>query len=92
VDGVRRAAAWCFRDRRTGRIVVGQFPNPPLIAFLALSIASRLVGPSGRLDDGLRAAATGALAWWAVDEVLRGVNPWRRSLGVAGLVVVAGRL
>jgi hypothetical protein len=27
-----------------------------------------------------------ALAWWAVDEVLRGVNPWRRFLGLAGCV------
>ena len=92
MDGVRRAVAWWFRDRRTGRIVVGQFPNPPLVAFLALAVATRLVGSTGRLDDVLRAGATGALAWWAADEVLRGVNPWRRSLGVAGLVVVARRL
>jgi hypothetical protein len=27
----------------------------------------------------------GALFFWAGDEVLRGVNPWRRCLGVAVL-------
>ena len=92
MDGVRRAAAWCFRDRRTGRVVVAQIPNPPLVAFLVCEVGARLVGSSGRLDDVLRVTATAALAWWAADEVLRGVNPWRRALGVAGLVVVARRL
>jgi hypothetical protein len=24
--------------------------------------------------------------WWAVDEIVRGVNPWRRFLGAAVLV------
>jgi hypothetical protein len=38
----------------------------------------------------LRVVATVALSWWAVDEIVRGVNPWRRLLGTvvfAGLVV-----
>ena len=29
-----------------------------------------------------------ALAWWAGDEVIRGVNPWRRFLGLAGCAFV----
>jgi hypothetical protein len=33
-----------------------------------------------------------ALGWWAVDEVLRGVNPWRRLLGTAVLAGLAWRL
>jgi hypothetical protein len=33
----------------------------------------------------LRAAAAVGLIWWAADEVLRGVNPWRRLLGGAVL-------
>jgi hypothetical protein len=36
----------------------------------------------------LRVVALAALGWWAVDELVRGVNPWRRLLGVAGCVVV----
>jgi len=32
-----------------------------------------------------------ALGWWSLDEVVRGVNPWRRLLGLGGCaVVVAG--
>ena len=30
----------------------------------------------------------GGLAWWALDEVIRGVNPWRRVLGIAGCAFV----
>jgi len=41
----------------------------------------------------LRVVALAALGWWAVDEVVRGVNPWRRLLGVAGCgFVIAGAI
>jgi hypothetical protein len=41
----------------------------------------------------LRAVALAALGWWALDEVIRGVNPWRRLLGLAGCaIVIAGLL
>jgi hypothetical protein len=33
-------------------------------------------------------AGLAALTWWAVDEVIRGVNPWRRVLGLAGCALV----
>jgi len=33
----------------------------------------------------VRAIAALALGWWAADEIGRGVNPWRRLLGAAGL-------
>ncbi len=83
---------WCFRDRRTGRITVAQFPNVALGIFLA-TVALRLVVPTGTTGrtvvDGIGLAA---LAWWAVDEVVRGVNPWRRLLGVGGCVVVVSGL
>ena len=35
---------------------------------------------------------TGALAWWAADEVIWGVNPWRRVIGGVGLLFFAMRL
>jgi len=83
---------WLFRDRRTGAIVVAQAPNPPLYVAGGAWLA-RLVVPSGGLDDALGWVVSGALVWWAVDEIVRGVNPWRRILGTAVLVVVvAGRV
>jgi hypothetical protein len=47
------------------------------------------LGAQGRQDIG--AIALGFLTWWSLDEVVRGVNPWRRILGAtaATLVVVA---
>jgi hypothetical protein len=31
----------------------------------------------------LSAVVTGGLLLWAADEIVRGVNPWRRCLGTA---------
>jgi hypothetical protein len=28
-----------------------------------------------------------AIGWWGLDEIIRGVNPFRRALGVAVLAV-----
>lgn len=78
---------WLFRDRRTGRITVAQFPNVPLGLFLAASILRWLLDPAGSLDTALRLIVTGGLIWWAADELLRGVNPWRRLLGGGVLAV-----
>ncbi len=82
---------WLFRDRRTGRITIAQFPNVALWIFLATAVLRR-IGPShGAVRTTFGAIGVAALAWWAVDEVLRGVNPFRRLLGLAGCAAaVAG--
>ena len=92
---------WLLRDPRTGAITIAQFPNAPLWIFLAATVVGR-VAPglmAGQLAPGGPAVGSavdwigeGALAWWALDEVIRGVNPWRRLLGLAGCVVVVTRL
>ena len=71
---------WMFLNRRTGHMTVAQWPNIPLSVFLLLSIALRL-GPSGHLETALRVSSWVALVAWAVDEIVRGVNPFRRILG-----------
>ena len=85
----RGAVDWVFRNRRTGAITVGQFPNAALTVFVVTAVGS-LVVRHGWLRTALRLAEALSLAWWAVDEIVRGVNPWRRILGsvvLAGLVV-----
>lgn len=77
---------WLFRDRATGRIVVAQWPNVALVVFLVARLADRLIDPS---TPALAVVGTVALLWWAGDELLRGVNPWRRILGA---VVAVGTL
>ena len=86
-----RSINWLFRNRETGEITIAQAPNLPLWIFLGASLASRIAN-GGDLDAVARCTATGALGWWAVDEVVRGVNPWRRVLGAGGVGLVALRI
>lgn len=86
---LRRALDWAFRSRVDGRITVAQWPNLPLWLFLGLAAAGRILALPGSAGAALQVAADLAFAWWALDEVLRGVNPWRRFLGAAALALYA---
>jgi hypothetical protein len=76
---------WWVRDRH-GKLVLAQWPNPALWVWLV----SMVIGATGVLGearaDTLAAVGQGALIVWAVDELVRGANPFRRLLGVAVLV------
>jgi hypothetical protein len=93
---VKRAVDWFLRDRTTGAIVIGQFPNWSLWIWIAATLVRIVLRPTGTVGDVVSWVGTLALLWWAGDEIVRGVNPWRRILGtvVAGTVVwglLAGR-
>ena len=77
-----------FRSRQTGQIVIAQFPNVAFGLYLAVALTRRVLHPTGSARTALDWVAVGALAWWAVDEVVRGVNPFRRALGVFGCFLV----
>jgi hypothetical protein len=80
---------WLFRNRQTGEITIAQAPNPPLWVFLAAAIVQAIFRPTDGVGTALTVVARGALAIWAIDEVARGVNPFRRILGgivLAGIV------
>ncbi|GJD70326.1 hypothetical protein MMMDOFMJ_3272 [Methylobacterium gnaphalii] len=86
-----RVLNWFFRDRATGAIVIAQWPNLPLWIFasaagLAWIVEASAIAVPAWLSASLQVVAIASLAWWAVDEVLRGVNPWRRCLGGAVLM------
>jgi hypothetical protein len=82
---------WLLRSRVTGRITLYQALNKRLALWFVATVALRLGHPHGWLHDVLRILAVGALALWAADEVLRGVNPLRRVIGAAVLaVLIAG--
>jgi hypothetical protein len=80
---MRRTLQWFFRDRRTGAITITQAPNFVLWVVIIASIV-RWAWPSARnLSLVCAVLVTGGLIVWALDEILRGVNPWRRCLGAA---------
>lgn len=85
----RKLLRWFFRDPRQDRIVIGQFPNAPLWIFAAAAAIEALVHPEGGFGTLVRIVKVAALVVWAGDELLRGVNPWRRCLGAAVLVYLA---
>ena len=74
---------WMFRSRKTGRITLAQLPNWPLAVWLMASAVIWLGHPQGWARDVLVVLASATLALWAGDEVLRGVNPFRRLLGIS---------
>jgi hypothetical protein len=72
---------WFLRDRRSGRLVVAQWPNIPLVLWFVASAVPALLGLDGGWGAVMSVVAVVALGWWAIDEMARGVNPWRRLLG-----------
>ena len=78
---------WLFRNRQTGEITVAQAPNAALIIFLVAALVQHAFNIHGTVGTGLAVVSTGALAVWSADELMRGVNPFRRLLGA---VVLAG--
>jgi hypothetical protein len=88
----RRAWRWLVRDRRTGRTTLVQLPNPPLAVFLTSRLVLAVARPPARVDDLVSVVGTVGLLWWSIDEIARGVNPFRRLLGATVLASLAYRL
>jgi hypothetical protein len=69
---------WWFEDRSTGKIVVAQQPNILLVLCLVA------LGAAWIWSDSLAVVVISKICWltWSADELFRGVNPWRRALGL----------
>lgn len=91
---VGRALDWALRDRTTGAVTIAQRPNLSLWLFLGLFALAWLADARSwsSAASWLRLGANLMLAWWAADEALRGVNPWRRFLGASVLLYLGARL
>jgi len=77
---------WWLRDGSSGRLVLAQWPNAALwvwIAALLLTWTGLLASHSAALSG----VGRGALIVWALEELVRGVNPFRRVLGAVVLAV-----
>jgi hypothetical protein len=78
---------WLFRNRQTGEITIAQAPNAPLLIWLLATIARVVFDPSGWFGTALTIVATVSLIVWSLDELVRGVNPFRRMLGAVILTL-----
>jgi hypothetical protein len=76
---------WFFRDRRTGRITIAQKPNALSASSTALAVAELAL--RGRPARVAKCARRVVVTAWAADELARGVNPWRRTLGASVLAL-----
>jgi hypothetical protein len=84
---MQRAVRWLFEDRSTGRIVVFQWPNIPLWIWIISGVVGLVVSAGW-----ISVVGTVALAVWAVLEIWKGVNPFRRGLGAIVLLGILARL
>jgi hypothetical protein len=81
------SASWWFRSS-DGSLTLWQLPNPALCVWLVTLALGwlRLSPAQATAVDGI---GHGALLVWALDEVVRGASPFRRTLGA---VVLAAQL
>lgn len=87
----RRRNLWdrCWKDSE-GRLAIWQTPNAPLIGWAVLTTASLFF--TGRMADVLSGLASASLIFWCFLEISRGVNYFRRVLGLAILIYAVAAL
>ncbi len=85
-DALRQPGGHSVLFRAAGR---DRTPNLPLLLWAGLTVVRWLLHPRGSQLIALNIAAGGIIVVWAGDEIIRGVNPWRRLLGGGVLAVVA---
>ena len=83
---LRRLVRWVFVNRRTGGITVVQWPNVALWSYAALSFVEHAIGERDTGQQALHIVSAVALVVWAADELIRGVNPFRQTLGLVVLL------
>ena len=82
---MRRFLYWFFRNRETGEVTIAQAPNLVLWVAIAGGVLLWVWPAPCNAEVALEVVFKGGLLVWAVDEIFRGVNPWRRCLGAAVL-------
>jgi hypothetical protein len=81
-----------FVNGRTGGLTVAQWPNVALSVSIALSITRRFIIQKEAPETTLGLLSAVAMIVWAVDEFVRGVNPFRRILGFVALLTTTSSI
>lgn len=83
---LHHALRWFFQNRQTGEITIAQWPNTILWIVLVVTILRWSWSFPSAAHSALGVILKVSLCLWALDELARGVNPWRRCLGAAVLL------
>ncbi|HVV25826.1 MAG TPA: hypothetical protein VHC21_02240 [Candidatus Saccharimonadales bacterium] len=76
---------------RQGEITIWQTPNVWIIAWAVLDVVA-IFAPSKSMASVAWAIGSGALVIWALLEIFRGANYFRRALGLLVLLVAVGSI
>jgi len=68
------------------KIVIAQKPNSSLVLWFIVVVGSKLTN-NQKLNNLLGISASIVLIYWAILELLSGVNTWRRILGLVVLLI-----
>ncbi len=77
----RQLFQWFFRNRETGAVTIAQWPNLIIWIVIVAGVLLWIWPNAGKVSTGLTIVMKGGLVVWGADEIIRGVNPWRRCLG-----------
>lgn len=69
-----------FFRNKDGKLVIWQFPNPPLLIGLAFGLIAK-IAQAGMLHTGSQATSTAAFFTWSYLELRYGESTFRRVLG-----------
>jgi len=72
---------WFFRNRNTGATTIVQAPNLVLWTVIVAGVLLWIWPSASTISVVLTVIFRGGLIVWGADEIIRGVNPWRRCLG-----------
>lgn len=77
-----------FCSDNDGKIVLGQVPNFPLIAWFLFKVMSLIANSKG-IKTSLDIVSLVFLSIWALLEITKGVNGFRKTLGTIVLIAIA---
>jgi hypothetical protein len=87
---IKKLIKWLFITK-DGKVVIGQFPNIPIIIWLVSLIINYLVN-NDKISLVVSLVGTLSLVYWAILEITKGVNGLRRLLGLVILLYVISQI
>lgn len=74
-----------FFKNKEGKVVIGQWPNIPIIAYFTCTILSKIL-TQGSVHSLFTTLAFGTLFTWAWLEIFYGISYFRRTMGVIVII------